>query len=714
METIAAPQTESLPDILPHHLAALRARGLTDATIQAARLSSEVNCATVAALLDRKNFSARNLPAIIIPFADAEGRNGYCRVRPDRPRVSRGKPVKYESPSGHPNEIYPPPGTAEALSNPSQELVVTEGEFKALAAWQHGFPSIGLIGVFGWKQGKKETLLPAMERIAWKGRPVFIVFDNDGEPKPEVQDAESRLAAHLTARGATVKVVRLPQGDPGADGKPVKVGLDDFLAACVAKGLNPAGELRALLNAAEEPTEPDPGTMKEPAGEIDAVPEAASFLGLTERDKVPRLRFWRGTWLWWRDGAYREMPPSEVRGRLVDYLDRGYFKLTASAVSNVLDGLRAKARLAHHIDPPAWLGDDAPAWDSADVVVCRNGMVHLPTLVAGKPDFLRPATPRLFAQVALDYDFQADAPRPDAWLRFLGQLWPDDAGSVSALQEWAGYLLTPDTRQQKILLTIGPRRSGKGTIGRVLRATIGPANVCGPTLASLSTNFGLWPLLGKSLALVSDARLGGRTDSQIVVERLLSISGEDPLTVDRKNLEPLTVKLPTRLMIFTNELPRLGDSSGALAGRMILLRLSTSFYGREDAGLTDRLLAELPGILLWAIDGWRRLRARGYFIQPTAADEMLAELHDLASPVGAFLRERCNIGPEYEVQRGDLYEAYAAWAKEHGRQHLEDEVGFGRALRAALPTVATVKHRTDGQQVRFYGGVALKGGTAFN
>ena len=597
---------------------------------------------------------------------------------------------------------------AEVLAT-SPELLITEGEKKALAANQAGFPSIGLVGVWGWKPGKKETLLPALERIPWKGRAVYVVFDSDIATKPDVQDAESRLAAHLAARGATVKVVRLPQGEPGADGKPVKVGLDDFL---VMHGNNGPMDLRALLNAAEQPSPPEAGTMKQAAGEIDAVPEAASFLALTWREKetVPRLRFWRGTWLWWQYGAYREMPPSEVRGQLVEYLDRRFCKLTASAVSNVLDGLRAKARLSYHIEPPAWLGDDAPAWNSADVLVCRNGMVHLPTLVAGKPDFLRPATPRLFAQVALDYDFRMDAPRPDVWLRFLSDLWPDDSDSISALQEWAGYLLTPDTRQQKILLVIGPRRSGKGTIGRVLRATIGRENVCGPTLASLSTNFGLWPLVGKSLAIVSDARLGGRTDSQIVVERLLSISGEDCLTIDRKNLEPLTVKLPTRLMIFTNELPRLGDSSGALAGRMILLRLNRSFFGREDTGLTDRLLTERPGILLWAIEGWRRLRTRGCFVQPTAADELLTELNDLTSPVSVFVRECCNVGPEYEAQRSPLYEAYAAWAKEHGRDRIEDEAGFGRALRAALPAVGTVKHRIDGQHIRFYGGVGLKVG----
>ena len=243
-------------------------------------------------------------------------------------------------------------------------------------------------------------------------------------------------------------------------------------------------------------------------------------------------------------------------------------------------------------------------------------LVHLPSLVEKLPDYAVPVTPALFSTSALDYEFAQNTPKPVAWLEFLYQLWADDKESTDTLQEWFGYCLTHDTRLQKILMILGPKRSGKGTIARVQRALIGKENVAGPTLASLSQNFGLSPLLGKSLAIVSDARLGGRTDSQIVVERLLSISGEDALTVDRKFLEPVTCKLPTRIMVLTNELPKLGDSSGALAGRIILLRLTRSFYGEEDHELTDKLLAELPGILWWAIAGWRRLRERGRFSQP--------------------------------------------------------------------------------------------------
>ena len=199
-------------------------------------------------------------------------------------------------------------------------------------------------------------------------------------------------------------------------------------------------------------------------------------------------------------------------------------------------------------------------------------------------------------------------------------------------------------------------------------------------------------LLGKSLAIISDARIGGRTDSQIVVERLLSISGEDALTIDRKNLEPVTCKLPTRMMILSNELPRLGDSSGALAGRMILLRLRESFYGREDHGLTEKLLKELPGILNWAIAGWIRLRQRGRFVQPESAAELLGELHDISSPIGEFIRDCCVAGPAYHVRCDDLYKSYLDWCKEKGREHPGDSTGFGRNVphgNAFAPQVAT-------------------------
>ncbi len=123
------------------------------------------------------------------------------------------------------------------------------------------------------------------------------------------------------------------------------------------------------------------------------------------------------------------------------------------------------------------------------------------------------------------------------------------------------------------------------TPARILSAVIGLANVCGPTLSSLATNFGLWPLVNKQLAVISDARLSGRrADEAVITERLLAISGEDAITIDRKNLQPVTLRLTARFMFLSNELPMLADGD----------RSSRDGNGPSSDGRALRLDGEVP------------------------------------------------------------------------------------------------------------------------
>ena len=278
-----------------------------------------------------------------------------------------------------------------------------------------------------------------------------------------------------------------------------------------------------------------------------------------------------------------------------------------------------------------------------ELLACRNGLLHIPTRQ------LVPPTPAFFTLTGLDFDYDPAAPEPVRWYRFLHDLWPEDPQSQATLQEWMGYTLTPDTRLQKALLVVGPKRSGKGTIARVKRRLIGERHVCGPTLGNMAEQFGMSILIGKSVAIIADARISGRTDTSVITERLLSITGEDTLSIPRKYLPDWTGKLPTRFLLMTNELPRIEDASGALASRFIVLTLRQSFYGREDHELFHRLVPELPGILNWALQGWIRLYQRGRFVQPEASVDLILQLEDLGSPVRAFIRDRCELGAGHEV-----------------------------------------------------------------
>lgn len=181
------------------------------------------------------------------------------------------------------------------------------------------------------------------------------------------------------------------------------------------------------------------------------------------------------------------------------------------------------------------------------------------------------------------------------------------------------------------------------------------------------------------------------------------------MNVDRKNLPTLAgIRLPVRFMLLTNELPNMRDASGALITRVILLRLTRSFTGKEDRGLLLRLLGELPGVLNWAIHGLKGLNARGHFQQPESGRELLEDLDELASPITSFVRDRCIVGPEFSVPIGALFSEWKSWCETHGRDHPGTCEAFGKDLRAAVPTLRRTKPRLGGERVPTCEGIGLR------
>lgn len=653
---------------------------------------------------------------LLIPCRDVEGRIVALKVRRDEPRD--GPKYLYISSSNHGG---PGPGAPVhvpiGIKGPVQAVRLTEGELKAdLATLLSGIPTISVPGSGNWQQ--------CLAVLAYlQAKIIRLSFDSDARRNHRVAQDLHACHAALTKEGYTVELERWHEEHKG---------IDDALAAGVPVevlgGADAAAEIEGIAEAAKAALPPQPCRVNEAPDD----PHRLARLYLDSRchhEEGSILSYWEGEFLRWIGGAYRPLPGAELRAELTRVIkaemDRVNLaalqahsegkggedpptvrKVTARLVSDAAHALASLTLIPGSVKAPAWLDGIAP-FPASEVLAAQNALVHLLSLVTGRPCLIRP-TPQFFSRNVLDYPFDADAARPEAWLGFLNELWPRDPQTVGALQEWMGYFLTLDTSQQKILMLVGPKRSGKGTIARVIRETIGPENIAGPTLSSLGTNFGLWPLIGKAVAMIQDARLSGRTDVATVVERLLSISGEDSLTIDRKNLQPVTMPLSVRFMILTNELPRLNDPSGALAGRLIVLRLTRSWYGKEDTGLTAKLVMERQGILLWAIEGWDRLMRRGHFIQPDSGAELQREMEDLASPIGLFVREHCKVGPEYLVPVQELFGRWKSWCTEKGRDHPGDEATFGRNLRAVVPGLGITQPRTDDGRIRVYEGVGLR------
>ncbi len=298
------------------------------------------------------------------------------------------------------------------------------------------------------------------------------------------------------------------------------------------------------------------------------------------------IRAWRGGFCAWDGRCWPDRDSATIRADAYRYLEHAAYEVetplgpvlrpwdpTRAKVANVLEALTAVTHLPPTVQPPAWLdGEGMP--DPDHLVVTANGILHLPDRR------LLPHDARLFVGHSVPFAYDRGAPLPSRWLAFLDELWDRDVDSIALLQEMFGYVLSGDTSMQKIMLLVGPPRAGKGVIANTLTHLLGRQNVGAPTLAGLTTNFGLQDLIGKTLAIISDARLGPKSNVQALAERLLSVSGEDSITIDRKYKDPWTGRLGVRFLLLTNELPRFTDASGALAKRFVVLVLSKTFYGK--------------------------------------------------------------------------------------------------------------------------------------
>ena len=124
-------------------------------------------------------------------------------------------------------------------------------------------------------------------------------------------------------------------------------------------------------------------------------------------------------------------------------------------------------------------------------------------------------------------------------------------------------------------------------------------------------------------------------------------------------------------------------------------------------GLSDGYRSELAGILNWSLRGLDRLaNNQNQFTRLATAEDILGMMRDLASPITAFVRERCEIGADKEIEIGLLFDAFRGWC-EANNYPTNSKAVFARDLRAAYASIR-VKMPGTHNRVRHYVGIGLR------
>jgi len=267
--------------------------------------------------------------------------------------------------------------------------------------------------------------------------------------------------------------------------------------------------------------------------------------------------------------------------------------------------------------------------------------------------------------------FDPDARCP-LWERCLDDWFQGDAEMIAYVRRCVGYVLTGLNREQVFFLLTGVGRNGKSVFLKIIRALVDEYAVAVSRKVMLASG----PVSGSGptpeVVALMGARLGTFSENDKAaafnVETIKGISGDDRMEGRLCRENQVEFDLLLKLMIATNYLPRFDGADYAFAQRIHLWKFDHIIpEDQRDHDLVPKLMAELPGILNWAIAGcleWQSMKLAPPKKVMEARDKYAAEM----DRVGCFLSEHCTKKVTGKVKRSRLYELYRNWCVNMGHK----------------------------------------------
>jgi putative DNA primase/helicase len=315
---------------------------------------------------------------------------------------------------------------------------------------------------------------------------------------------------------------------------------------------------------------------------------------------------------------------------------------------------------------------------------CGNGTLDLEN---GK---LYPSIPSdmMTRGTLVEYYPGAAAPR---WHEFLKEVFADNQELIGFIRRAFGYCLTGDIREQVLFLCYGLGANGKGTMFNIMRAVLGTH--------AADTSFGTFEITRNEstndLASICGCRLVTASETneskRLNEARIKAITGRDPVTCRFLYNEFFTYNPTYKVWLAMNHKPEIRGTDRGIWRRVRLIPFTVSFEGREDKTLEDKLRAELPGILSWAVQGCLEWQRDG-MATPTTITDATEEYRRESDLVGRFLDEKTQAMPLGEIPASTLYGAFASWCKSNGEEVMTN-TAFGRRM---TERGVTKKHETTG------------------
>lgn len=268
-----------------------------------------------------------------------------------------------------------------------------------------------------------------------------------------------------------------------------------------------------------------------------------------------------------------------------------------------------------------------------------------------------------------------------AWLGFLGKVMAGSPELIKYLQRAIGYSLTGHTTEQCLFFLYGSGANGKSTFLNVLQGLMGDyCMAIDPETIMFNSNSGgatpeLARLMGARAVITNEIEEGKR----LAENRIKQMTGGDTMIARHLYQEPFEFKPEFKIWMAGNHKPAIKGTDHAIWRRIHLIPFTVTIPKEEqDPKLTEKLKAELPGILQWAVEGTKEWRRHG-LNPPKQVKAAVDDYRDEMDTLGHWLAEYCTFGSESKTESSSLYQSYKSWCQLNGH-YPQSTTRFGTTL----------------------------------
>jgi putative DNA primase/helicase len=352
--------------------------------------------------------------------------------------------------------------------------------------------------------------------------------------------------------------------------------------------------------------------------------------------------------------------------------------------------LQSRARIADVLAlaraGDAGLSTAGDSWDMNPMLLaCQNAVVDLTTGQgrAGQPgDMIKTVAPVEWRGL--------DAPCT-LWEKAIKDIFPQDV--IDYVQKIMGYSITGRITHHFLVICHGAGSNGKSLFFETLGSGVlgdYAFQIPSETLLASSRDSGggqsrsdIMALRGRRLCYTQE--INSRRSLDLAKSKLLT--GNDTVSARELYGKQTTFKPTWKIFMITNSRPVADANDFGIWRRLVLLPFERQFVEKPaaenerliDYDLPEKLKAEYPGILAWAVRGCLRWQAEG--LQPPERVKMATANYKTENDtIQQFIIDACIVAPGVRVKPTELYDGYVKFCQDDGLEP-DKQNAFSRQMK---------------------------------